>query len=79
MQSFFQGVVPTLIGLLLVTTAIKYIGSSATSAFLAGVPGMAAILSMVFLNEYLGYIGIFGLLSLSPGILMLALIQPKVN
>ena len=74
-QLGFQGIVPNLIGLLLVTISVKHIGSGATSAFLAGVPATASILSMLILNEYLGYQGWLGILSLSPGIMMLALIE----
>ena len=74
-QLAFQGIVPNLIGLLLVTLAVKNIGSGATSAFLAGVPAGATILSMIVLNEYLGYQGWLGMLSLTPGILMLALME----
>ena len=62
-------------GLLLVTIAVKNIGSGATSAFLAGVPAGATILSMLILNEFLGFQGWLGILSLTPGILMLALME----
>jgi drug/metabolite transporter (DMT)-like permease len=72
-QGLYQGIVPTLIGLILVTIAVRNIGSSSTSAFLAGVPGLATILSMLFLNEYLGLFGWLGLLLLTPGILTVAI------
>ena len=71
-QALYQGIVPTLIGLILVMVAVRNIGSSSTSAFLAGVPGLATILSMIFLNEYLGIYGWLGLLLLTPGILIVA-------
>ena len=74
-QLAFQGIVPNLIGLLLVTIAVKNIGSGATSAFLAGVPAGATILSMIILNEYLGHQGWLGMILLTPGIMMLALME----
>ena len=67
--------IPNLIGLLLVTISVKHIGSGATSAFLAGVPAGATILSMLILNEFLGFQGWLGILSLTSGILMLALME----
>ena len=72
-QIIFQGIVPNLIGLLLVTTAVKKIGSAPTSAFLAGVPATASILSIFILGEYLGIKGWVGIASITPGILLLAL------
>ena len=72
-QIIFQGIVPNLIGLLLVTIAVKKIGSAPTSAFLAGVPATASILSFFILGEYLGIKGWIGIVSITPGILILAL------
>ncbi len=72
-QIIFQGIVPNLIGLLLVTIAVKKIGSAPTSAFLAGVPATASILSVFILGEYLGIKGWIGIVSITPGILILAL------
>ncbi len=72
-QIIFQGIVPNLIGLLLVTIAVKKIGSAPTSAFLAGVPATASILSFFILGEYLGIKGWVGIVSITPGILILAL------
>ena len=74
-QIIFQGIVPNLIGLLLVTIAVKKIGPAPTSAFLAGVPATASILSIFILGEYLGVQGWLGILSITPGILFLALIN----
>ena len=76
-QIIFQGIVPNLIGLLLVTIAVKKIGPAPTSAFLAGVPATASILSIFILGEYLGVQGWLGILSITPGILFLALINNK--
>ena len=77
LQLVFQGVVPNLIGLLLVTTAVKTIGSASTSAFLAGVPATASILSLFILGEYLGMFGWLGIIFITPGILLLALMENR--
>ncbi|MFQ3354554.1 MAG: drug/metabolite transporter (DMT)-like permease [Paracoccaceae bacterium] len=64
LQSFYQGIVPPLIGLVLVAHAVRRIGSDATSSIMAAVPGLAALLGSIFLNEILNlnsWISIFGL------------------
>jgi len=73
LQLFYQGVVPNLIGLLLVTYAVRTIGAAATSAFMAAVPGLGALLSYIFLNEQLGALGWFALVLLTGGIVLMAL------
>jgi len=73
LQLLYQGVVPNLIGLLLVTYAVRTIGAPATSAFMAAVPGLGAVLSLVFLDERLGTLGWFALALLTAGIVMMAL------
>ena len=77
LQLVFQGVVPNLIGLLLVTIAVQTIGSASTSAFLAGVPATASILSLFILGEYLGVFGWLGIIFITPGILLLALMENR--
>ena len=74
-QAIYQGIVPTLIGLVLVSISARHIGSASTSAFLAGVPAVATILSMIFLDEYLGFYGWLGICLITPGILIVALMQ----
>ncbi len=73
LQIVYQGVVPNLIGLLLVTYAVRTIGAPATSAFMAAVPGLGAILSFIFLDEQLGPLGWFAVALLTSGIVMMAL------
>ena len=73
LQVVYQGIVPNLIGLLLVTYAVRTIGAPATSGFMAAVPGMGAVLSLVFLDESLGPLGWFALVLLTGGIVMMAL------
>ena len=71
-QGFYQGFVPTLFGILLLTIAVQRIGSSPTAAFMAAVPGMGALLSLVFLGENLGVISWIALAMLTAGIVIMA-------
>lgn len=73
LQLVYQGIVPNLIGLLLVTYAARNIGAAATSAFMAGVPGLGALLSFLFLDEKLGLLGWAALALLTIGIVLMAL------
>ena len=73
LQLVYQGIVPNLIGLLLVTYAVRNIGAAATSAFMAGVPGLGALLSYIFLDEKLGTLGWAALVLLTIGIVLMAL------
>ena len=70
-QTLYQGIVPNLIGLLMVATAVRHIGSTATSAFMAGVPGMGALLGFLILGEAMGWIGWTAIAILTTGILMM--------
>jgi len=73
LQILYQGIVPNLIGLLLVTYAVRTIGAPATSAFMAAVPGLGAVLSFILLNEALGVLGWLALVLLTIGIVLMAL------
>ena len=46
-QALYQGIFPSLLGLLLLTAAVRNIGSSAASAAMAAVPGLGAVLSLI--------------------------------
>ena len=72
LQMFYQGVMPNVVGLLLVAYAAKNIGSAATAAFLAGVPPLSTLLGIVFLNESLGYLGWASVFIIVPGIILVA-------
>ncbi|MDH3693144.1 MAG: DMT family transporter [Gammaproteobacteria bacterium] len=76
-QILFQGLVPNLLGLLLVAAAVRRIGSAATAAFMAAVPGIGALLSLLFLGEVPGLLGWFSLAVLTPGIMMVVLIRKR--
>jgi len=73
LQVFYQGLVPGLLGLLLVAYATRTIGPASTSAFIAAVPGLGVLLGIIFLKEIPGFIGWVGLAVLTPGILMVSL------
>ena len=73
LQLFYQGLVPGLLGLLLVAYATRTIGPAPTSAFIAAVPALGVVLGIIFLNEIPGHIGWVGLAVLTPGILMVSL------
>lgn len=74
-QTLYQGLIPNLLGLLLVATAVRHVGPAATAAFMAAVPGLGTILSLIFLGEEPGYLGWLSLVILTPGIVMVAVIR----
>ena len=73
LQMFYQGIMPNVVGLLLVAYAAKNIGSAATAAFLAGVPPLSTILGLIFLDESLGLLGWFSVVIIVPGIILVAI------
>ncbi len=73
LQVLYQGLIPGLIGLLLVATAARNIGSAATAAFMAAVPALGTVLSVIYLKEFPGTLGWISLVILTPGILIVAL------
>jgi drug/metabolite transporter (DMT)-like permease len=74
-QTLYQGLIPNLLGLLLVATAVRHVGPAATAAFMAAVPGLGTILSLIFLGEEPGWLGWLSLAILTPGIVMVAVIR----
>ena len=72
LQTLYQGLIPGLLGLLLVAYATRNIGPSATAAFMAAVPTLGTVLGVVFLDEVPGRAGWLSLLVLTPGILLVA-------
>jgi len=71
-QMLYQGLIPGLVGLLLVATATRNIGPSSTAAFMAAVPALGSILGVLLLDELLGGLGWLSILILTPGILLVA-------
>ena len=78
LQSFFQGLVPTLLGLLLIGYAARTIGSNTTSTMMAAVPGVGTVLGILFLDEILKPIGWIALLTLTIGIIVTSLPKKKI-
>jgi len=76
-QTLYQGLIPGLIGLLLVALATRHIGPSTTAAFMAAVPALGSLLGVVFLGEMLGKLGWISVLLLTPGILLVAFYSDK--
>jgi drug/metabolite transporter (DMT)-like permease len=74
-QTLYQGLIPNLLGLLLVATAVRHVGPAATAAFMAAVPGLGTILSLILLGEEPGLLGWLSLAVLTPGIVMVAVIR----
>ena len=74
-QILYQGLIPNLLGLLLVATAVRHVGPAATAAFMAAVPGLGTILSLIFLGEAPGILGWLSLAILTPGIVMVAVVR----
>ena len=74
-QLVYQGLVPNLLGLLLLAIAVRNIGPNSTAAILAGVPAMGTLLGFLILGESPGFIGILGILTLTPGILIISLVK----
>lgn len=74
-QILYQGLIPNLLGLLLVATAVRHVGPAATAAFMAAVPGLGTILSLIFLGEEPGVLGWLSLAILTPGIVLVAVIR----
>ena len=73
LQTLYQGIMPNVVGLLLVAYAVKNIGSTATAAFLAGVPPLSTIFGLLFLNESLGFLGWLSVVIIVPGIILVAI------
>ena len=78
LQMLYQGIMPNVVGLLLVAYAAKNIGSAATAAFLAGVPPLSTIIAYTFLNESLGLLGWVSVILIAPGIVLVAINRKSV-
>lgn len=72
LQAIYQGLLPNLVGLLLVSVAVRHAGASLTAAFMTAVPGLGTLLGVVFLDEVPGWLGWASLVVLTPGIVLAA-------
>ncbi|MBE7635629.1 EamA family transporter [Sneathiella sp. P13V-1] len=73
LQGTYQGLIATLVGMLLVAFAVRHIGAPTVAAFMSAVPGVAALLGLFLLGEEFGLLGWLSLLVLTPGILITAI------
>lgn len=72
-QAAYQGIVPNIIGLVLIAIAVRNVGPSVTAALMSGVPGIGAFLAFVFLGETPTWLGIVSLMILTPGVIISSL------
>jgi len=70
LQIGYQGLLPNLVGLSLLTFAVRHIGPSVTAAFMSAVPGLGALLSLLILGEFLDKYAWLGIFVLTIGILL---------
>ena len=76
LQGLYQGLGPSVAGVLLFTMAIRRIGPTSTAAAMALVPGVAALLAIPILSEWPSAYAWTGLALVSGGILLTAGWQP---
>lgn len=72
LQGAYQGLGPSVVAVLLFTTAVRSIGTSATAAMMAMVPGVAAVLAIPVLGEWPSLAAWIGLVLATGGILLAA-------
>ena len=72
LQGTYQ-MLPNLVGLNLLTLAVRHVGASVSAAIMSAVPSLGAILGLVLLGEALGPLTWAGILVLSLGILLTSL------
>ena len=72
-QMIYQGIVPNIIGLVLVAITVRHIGPALSAALMSGVPAMGSFLGFIFLGESLTVYGLLSIAILTPGILIVSL------
>jgi len=78
LQAIFQGLFPNLLGLILLSHAVRRVGSTVAAAFLSAVPGVASVMGLVFLGEDPGLLAWSALPILTTGILLATVWQRRV-
>ena len=73
LQAVYQGMIATLVGLLLVAFAVRQIGAPTAAAFMSGVPSIAAVLGYLILGEEVSHWVWVSLFLLTPGIILTAI------
>ena len=77
LQAVFQGLFPNLIGLILLSHAVRRVGSTVVAAFLSAVPGVGSVFGLIFLGENPALLGWLGLPILTTGILLATVWQRR--
>jgi len=72
LQGAYQGLGPSILGVVCFTTAIRTIGTAPTAAMMALVPGMAALIAIPVLGEWPSGLAWTGLVLATAGILLSA-------
>lgn len=73
LQALYQGLLPNLVGVMMVAIAVKHIGPASSSAMLSLVPAFGALLSLWYLNEPIGLWAWIGIAILTFGIILTVL------
>lgn len=79
LQGLYQGLGPSLLGVVLFTVALRSIGSTRSAAVMAGVPGVAALLAIPVLSEWPSAQAWGGLALATAGILLTAGWRPGLG
>jgi drug/metabolite transporter (DMT)-like permease len=79
LQGLYQGLGPSVLAVLLFTTAVRTIGPSPTAAMMALVPGMASLLAIPVLGETPSLLAVTGLVIVSAGIALAAGMRPRAK
>ncbi len=77
LQGAYQGLGPSLLGVLLFTTAIRSLGPSPAAAMMALVPGVATLIAIPVLGEWPGALAWAGIVFATGGILLAAGWRPR--
>jgi len=75
LQGIYQGLGPSILGVLFFTMAIRSIGPTPTAAVMAGVPGFAALLAIPVMGEWPSVLAWVGLSVVTTGILLATIWQ----
>jgi drug/metabolite transporter (DMT)-like permease len=70
LQGAYQGLIPGVLGISCLNTAVRHIGPRATSVFLSSVPVVAALTAIPVLNELPGLPAWIGMIAVTLGILL---------
>jgi len=76
LQGLYQGLFPSILGVLFFTMAIRSIGPTSTAAVMSGVPGIATLMAIPILGEWPSGLAWTGLAVVTAGILLITLRQP---